>query len=155
LCGNNRHLGVAVDGGFATHVLVPHQRYLLDYTPLPANFAGPLMCSGLTAYGALKRHTIRPERGPVLPIGLGGVGVIGNQRSTAAPTCANVVVPEVFLSRPRHCSHRGRFFQPEISPHPALRSRRLNGALLRCHLNSSPFPSSLRSRRPPPIGRIV
>jgi D-arabinose 1-dehydrogenase-like Zn-dependent alcohol dehydrogenase len=50
LCGNNRYLGVAVDGGFATHVLVPHQRYLLDYAPLPAYFAGPLMCSGLTAY---------------------------------------------------------------------------------------------------------
>src|ERR1700733_6475339 len=52
LCGNNRYLGVAVDGGFATHVLVPHRRYLLDYAPLPANFAGPLMCSGLTAYAA-------------------------------------------------------------------------------------------------------
>ena len=65
LCGNNRYLGVAVDGGFATHVLVPHQRYLLDYAPLPANFAGPLMCSGLTAYAALKRHTSRPERSPV------------------------------------------------------------------------------------------
>jgi alcohol dehydrogenase len=77
LCGNNRYLGVAVDGGFATHVLVPHQRYLLDYAPLPANFAGPLMCSGLTAYAALKRHTIRPERGPVLLIGLGGVGMMG------------------------------------------------------------------------------
>ena len=58
LCGNNRHLGVAADGGFATHVLVPHQRYLLDYAPLSANFAGPLMCSGLTAYAALKRHII-------------------------------------------------------------------------------------------------
>ena len=77
LRGNNRYLGVAVDGGFATHVLVPHQRYLLDYAPLPANFAGPLMCSGLTAYAALKRHRIRPERGPVLLIGLGGVGMMG------------------------------------------------------------------------------
>ena len=35
------------------------------------------MCSGLTAYAALKRHTIRPERGPVLLIGLGGVGMMG------------------------------------------------------------------------------
>ncbi len=77
LCSNNRHLGIAVDGGFASHVLVPHQRYLLDYAPLSANFAGPLMCSGLTAYAALKRHTSRPERGPVLLIGLGGVGMMG------------------------------------------------------------------------------
>jgi D-arabinose 1-dehydrogenase-like Zn-dependent alcohol dehydrogenase len=77
LCSNHRHLGIAVDGGFATHVLVPHQRYLLDYAPLLATFAGPLMCSGLTAYAALKRHTKRPGRGPVLLVGLGGVGMMG------------------------------------------------------------------------------
>jgi alcohol dehydrogenase, propanol-preferring len=77
LCSNHRHLGIAVDGGFATHVLVPHPRYLLDYAPLSPDFAGPLMCSGLTAYAALKRHTNRPERGPVLLVGLGGVGMMG------------------------------------------------------------------------------
>ena len=77
LCSNNRHLGVAVDGGFATHVVVPHSGYLLDYAPLSPAFAGPLMCSGLTAYAALKRHAGRPERGPVLLVGLGGVGMMG------------------------------------------------------------------------------
>ncbi len=77
LCSNHRHLGIAVDGGFATHVLVPHPRYLLDYAPLSAAFAGPLMCSGLTAYAALKRLTNRPERGPLLLVGLGGVGMMG------------------------------------------------------------------------------
>ncbi len=77
LCSNHRHLGIAVDGGFATHVLVPQPRYLLDYAPLSPDFAGPLMCSGLTAYAALKRHTNRPERGPVLLVGLGGVGMMG------------------------------------------------------------------------------
>jgi alcohol dehydrogenase, propanol-preferring len=77
LCSNNRHLGIAVDGGYASHVLVPHPRYLLDYEPLASDFAGPLMCSGLTAYAALKRFTGRPERGPVLLVGLGGVGMMG------------------------------------------------------------------------------
>ena len=77
MCSDHRHLGIAVDGGFATHVLVPHPRYLLDYAPLSPSFAGPLMCSGLTAYAALKRHTGRPERGPVLLVGLGGVGMMG------------------------------------------------------------------------------
>ena len=77
LCSAHRHLGIAADGGFATHVLVPHPRYLLDYAPLSADFAGPLMCSGLTAYAALKRHTGRPERGPLLLVGLGGVGMMG------------------------------------------------------------------------------
>jgi hypothetical protein len=31
-------------------------------------------------YAALKRHTKRPERGPVLLIGLGGVGMMGLER---------------------------------------------------------------------------
>ncbi len=77
LCSNHRHLGIAVDGGFATHVLVPHPRYLLDYAPLPPTFAGPLMCSGLTAYAALKRLASQADRSPVLLIGLGGVGMMG------------------------------------------------------------------------------
>jgi D-arabinose 1-dehydrogenase-like Zn-dependent alcohol dehydrogenase len=77
MCSAHHHLGVAVDGGFATYVLVPHPRYLLDHAPLPAAFAGPLMCSGLTAYGALKRLGGHTERGPVLLVGLGGVGMMG------------------------------------------------------------------------------
>jgi D-arabinose 1-dehydrogenase-like Zn-dependent alcohol dehydrogenase len=77
LCSSHHHLGIAVDGGFATHVLIPHPRYLLDYAPLSADFAGPLMCSGLTAYSALKHLGDRPERAPVLLIGLGGVGMMG------------------------------------------------------------------------------
>jgi len=77
LCSSHRHLGVAVDGGFASHVMVPDPRYLLDYAPLSPAFAGPLMCSGLTAYAALKRLTGRAERGPALLVGLGGVGMMG------------------------------------------------------------------------------
>jgi D-arabinose 1-dehydrogenase-like Zn-dependent alcohol dehydrogenase len=77
MCSDHRHLGVAVDGGYASHVLVPHPRYLLDYTPLSPFFAGPLMCSGLTAYGALKRLVHRSDAAPVLLVGLGGVGMMG------------------------------------------------------------------------------
>lgn len=77
LCNANRHLGIAVDGGFASHVLVPHPRYLIDYAPLSPSFAGALMCSGLTAYAALKRLTEHAKRGPALLVGLGGVGMMG------------------------------------------------------------------------------
>jgi D-arabinose 1-dehydrogenase-like Zn-dependent alcohol dehydrogenase len=77
LCSAPRHLGIMVDGGFASHVLVPHPRYLLDYAPLPPALAGTYMCSGLTAYAALKRIAGRAQRGPVLLIGLGGVGMMG------------------------------------------------------------------------------
>jgi alcohol dehydrogenase, propanol-preferring len=77
LCSKHRHLGIAVDGGFANHVIVPHARYLLDYEPLSPAFAGPLMCSGLTAYSALKHLGERARRGRVLLVGLGGVGMMG------------------------------------------------------------------------------
>jgi alcohol dehydrogenase len=77
ICAAPRHLGVTVDGGFATHVLVPHPRYLIDYAPLPSGYAGALMCSGLTAYAALKRLADRAQRAPLLLLGLGGVGLMG------------------------------------------------------------------------------
>jgi alcohol dehydrogenase, propanol-preferring len=77
ICTAPRHLGVTVDGGFATHVLVPHARYLIDYAPLSPSYAGALMCSGLTAYAALKRLSDRAARAPLLLVGLGGVGLMG------------------------------------------------------------------------------
>jgi D-arabinose 1-dehydrogenase-like Zn-dependent alcohol dehydrogenase len=77
MCAAPRHLGVYVDGGYATHLVVPHPRYLLDYAPLPAALAAAYMCSGLTAYAALKRLARHAERGPALLVGLGGVGMMG------------------------------------------------------------------------------
>lgn len=77
LCAKQRFLGVSIDGGFATHVLVPDAKYLLDYDPLPVNQAATLMCSGVTAYGALKRLVDRPRQRNLLLIGLGGVGMMG------------------------------------------------------------------------------
>src|SRR6202142_2487524 len=76
LCVRQRFLGVAIDGGFASHVLVPDAKYLLDYDPLPVNQAATLMCSGVTAYGALKRLVDRPRQRNLLLIGLGGVGMM-------------------------------------------------------------------------------
>jgi len=77
ICVAPRHLGITADGGYATHVLVPHPRYLIDYAPLSPSYAGALMCSGLTAYAALKRLADRAARAPLLLVGLGGVGLMG------------------------------------------------------------------------------
>ncbi len=94
LCTAPRHLGINADGGFASHVLVPHPRYLIDYAPLSPAFAGTLMCSGLTAYAALKRITGHATRGPVLLLGLGGVGMMGLSLARAlfaqAPLVADI-----------------------------------------------------------------
>ena len=77
LCARNRFLGVSIDGGFASHVLVPDAKYLIDYGNVPPDMAATLMCSGITAYGALKRLTDRPRQRNLLLIGLGGVGMMG------------------------------------------------------------------------------
>jgi D-arabinose 1-dehydrogenase-like Zn-dependent alcohol dehydrogenase len=91
MCSAHHHLGVSVDGGFATYVRVPHPRYLIDHAPLAATFAGPLMCSGLTAYSALQRLGRHAERGPVLLVGLGGVGMMGLALTRALFTRAPLV----------------------------------------------------------------
>ena len=61
-------------------MLLPHPRYLIDYAPLSASFAAALMCSGLTAYAAFRRFAAYPEhvkQGPLLLVGMGGVGMMG------------------------------------------------------------------------------
>src|SRR3977135_782400 len=77
LCSKQRFLGVSIDGALRIPIPAHHAKYLLDYDPLPVNQAATLMCSGVTAYGALKRLVDRPRQRNLLLIGLGGVGMMG------------------------------------------------------------------------------
>jgi D-arabinose 1-dehydrogenase-like Zn-dependent alcohol dehydrogenase len=77
LCAKPRQIGIQVDGGYASHVLVPHPRYLLDYAPIPPELAGTYMCSGVTAYSSIAKLGGAIEDSPVLLVGLGGVGLMG------------------------------------------------------------------------------
>src|SRR5712692_8699034 len=61
LCVKQRFLGVAVDGGFASHVLVPHAKYMLADDPRVLNQAAPLMPAQESAYGGLERRVDRPR----------------------------------------------------------------------------------------------
>lgn len=79
LCGAPQALGVNEPGGYGDHVLVPHARYLIDHAPLPASLAAPYMCSGLTAFGALKKIGDPGPNERVAIVGLGGVGMMGLQ----------------------------------------------------------------------------
>ena len=94
LCNKPRALGIQTAGGYATHVVVPHARYLLDYKGVPDGLAATYMCSGLTAYSAMKKlGDISPEE-RVMVVGLGGVGMMGLQFAKAlfpsAPLGADV-----------------------------------------------------------------
>jgi D-arabinose 1-dehydrogenase-like Zn-dependent alcohol dehydrogenase len=76
LCDKSQHLGIDRDGGFASHVLVPHFRYLIDADGLDASVAGSYMCCGLTAFSALRKAMAAGGDGPLLLVGLGGVGLM-------------------------------------------------------------------------------
>jgi len=75
LCASMRSLGVIQHGGFATHVVAPHPRYLFDYGNLDPAVAATYACSGITAYGAIRKvMPLAPDEAVVL-IGAGGLGL--------------------------------------------------------------------------------
>jgi propanol-preferring alcohol dehydrogenase len=76
LCTKPCSVGIHRGGGFATHLMVPHPRYLFDIGGLSPERAAPLACSGVTAYGALKKVSDTLAVEPVVMIGAGGVGLM-------------------------------------------------------------------------------
>jgi D-arabinose 1-dehydrogenase-like Zn-dependent alcohol dehydrogenase len=73
----SRYLGVNRAGAYATHLLVPDPKYLIDSSGVDDAFASTLACSAVTAYSAI---TKLPELGPkdwVAVLGCGGLGLIG------------------------------------------------------------------------------
>jgi D-arabinose 1-dehydrogenase-like Zn-dependent alcohol dehydrogenase len=77
LCAKPRQIGIQRDGGYASHVVVPHPRYLLDYEPIEPGLAATYMCSGVTAFSSVAKLGAIPKQAPVLLVGLGGVGLMG------------------------------------------------------------------------------
>ncbi|HJM61610.1 MAG TPA: alcohol dehydrogenase catalytic domain-containing protein [Alphaproteobacteria bacterium] len=76
-CNQPRAIGVNIDGGYSDHCLVPDAKYLLPYGDLSAALAATYACSGITAYGALEKAGVQTLAGPLLIVGLGGVGMMG------------------------------------------------------------------------------
>ena len=85
LCNQPRALGINADGGYATHIVVPDAKYLFAFDGLDDAQACIYACSGLTAYGALKKAkaAIGTTGGDLLIIGAGGVGLSGVRMAEA------------------------------------------------------------------------
>ena len=83
--GGPRQLGCnnGCPGGYATHVIVPHPRYLIDYGKVDPALGAAYMCSGLTAYAAMKKVGKLAANDQVLVLGVGGVGMMGVQFAKA------------------------------------------------------------------------
>jgi D-arabinose 1-dehydrogenase-like Zn-dependent alcohol dehydrogenase len=80
-CNAPRNLGCSagVGGGYASHVMIPDPKYLIDYGAVPPALAATYMCSGLTAYGALQKVPTLGPKDDVLVVGAGGLGMMAIQ----------------------------------------------------------------------------
>jgi D-arabinose 1-dehydrogenase-like Zn-dependent alcohol dehydrogenase len=83
ICSKPRQLGIQVAGGYSEYVLVPHPKYLLDAGNVPEGLAATYMCSGITAFSALKKARDVGQGDSILIVGLGGVGMMGLQFARA------------------------------------------------------------------------
>jgi alcohol dehydrogenase/propanol-preferring alcohol dehydrogenase len=75
LCAKTWPIGILQDGGFGTHVVVPHPRYLVDPGNLNPGLAATYACSGITVYSAIKKLMPLPPDVPVVVVGMGGLGL--------------------------------------------------------------------------------
>jgi len=72
-----RFLGVNRPGAYATHMLVPDPRYLVDIGGIDDSFAATLACSALTAYSAAAKLPAMGAKDEVAVLGCGGLGLVG------------------------------------------------------------------------------
>src|SRR5262245_12828314 len=72
----SRFLGVNRPGGYATHVLVPDAKYLLDTAGIDDSFASTLACSAVTVYSAINKLPAPGPKDAIAVLGCGGLGLI-------------------------------------------------------------------------------
>ncbi len=73
----SRFLGVNRPGAYATHVIVPDAKYLIDSAGIEDSFAATLACSAVTAYSATTKLPAMNPADAVAVLGCGGLGLIG------------------------------------------------------------------------------
>lgn len=76
LCNTMAAMGVVRPGGFATHLMVPHARYLVDVHGIDPAKAAVLACSGVTAYSAATKLGSPQDGQWIGVLGCGGLGLI-------------------------------------------------------------------------------
>lgn len=77
MCDKPHAVGVIHHGGFGSHVLLPHPRYLFDYGNVDPAVAVTFPCSGITVHSAVSKMADVPKDAPILLIGAGGLGFAG------------------------------------------------------------------------------
>ncbi|MCP5084794.1 MAG: alcohol dehydrogenase catalytic domain-containing protein [Alphaproteobacteria bacterium] len=74
-CTGSRFVGLVQDGGYATHCLIEHPKFLIDVEGMDLDMVTPHACSGLTVFSGLKK--MGPVRGDewIAIMGTGGLGL--------------------------------------------------------------------------------
>lgn len=75
MCLTPRSIGVYQHGGYATHVLAPHPRHLVDPGRVDPAVAATYACSGITVYSAIQKVMPLPPDEPLVVVGAGGLGL--------------------------------------------------------------------------------
>jgi alcohol dehydrogenase, propanol-preferring len=75
MCLTPLSIGVFQHGGYATHVLAPHPRHLVDLAGLDPAIAATYACSGITVHSAIRKVMPLPPDEPVVVVGAGGLGL--------------------------------------------------------------------------------
>lgn len=76
LCNAMAAMGMVRPGGFSTHLMVPHARYLIDVQGIDPARAAVLACSGVTAYSAAAKLGPPQDGQWIAVLGCGGLGLI-------------------------------------------------------------------------------
>ena len=76
-CQAPAYIGIGRPGAYATHLLVPDKRYLIDCRGIDPAQACTLACSGLTSYAAVRKLGDIDPQDWVAVVGCGGLGLTG------------------------------------------------------------------------------
>ncbi len=75
MCLQGKALGVFQNGGYATHILVPEPRHLVDIGGLDPALAATYACSGVTVFSAIRKVMPMEPDEPIVLVGAGGLGL--------------------------------------------------------------------------------
>ncbi|MFN9774459.1 MAG: alcohol dehydrogenase [Burkholderiales bacterium] len=75
LCLATRFVGVIRPGAYASHLVVPDAKYLVDASGIDEAWAATLACSGLTVHSAIGKLPALAPRHWVAVLGCGGLGM--------------------------------------------------------------------------------
>lgn len=102
-CAQMNPLGILRSGGYASHVIVPHPRFLVDVSGLDLSEVTPYACSGVTVFNALKKALPVNGDETLAIIGAGGLGLnaVSLARAMDVPRVISIDVDDEKLSAAR------------------------------------------------------